>query len=113
MRSAEDVYKICDDLIAEKGLTRADLCRKIGINPANYTMGVKRKSYFNVDVLYAISDELDISLDELLGTRFQISGDYSKDIKDIIRKLVTISPRDLKAVKLLVTYFNECAKNNV
>ena len=104
MRSSKSFFNLCDKLIQQKGLTRAELCRKIGISPAAFNMSEKRESYFSIETLCDISDLLNIPLDNLIDTRFARDKELSEEVREIASMLSALSEKEVGAVKILVEY---------
>lgn len=67
--------QIVDRIIAERGISRAELCNAIGITSAAYT-GWKRGSQPREDKIVAIENFLGISLDEYVK---EDALDYLRD----------------------------------
>lgn len=54
-------------LLKERGMTQADLARKLGILPVSFSQAVQRNN-FDMKRLQKIADVLKVSIPELFGT---------------------------------------------
>lgn len=105
MNTIREILKICDKRLETKGITRAELLRRIGQSSTLFNMAEKRNSYFNIETFAGISKELNITIDELLGLE---KMKVPEDIKAIEEMLVKISDRDRKIIGLIVkAYYDE------
>ena len=70
-------------------------------------MAEKRNSYFSIETLCKISDELNISLDDLLNTKFSCNSEMPYDIREIETMLLAIPEKDREIILLNVKNYYE------
>ena len=103
MRSAKEFFDFCDEVIERKGTTRAELARKVGMTPAAWNMSIKRDSFFKVELMCRIAEELRVPLTELLGLKE--TKRLPADIEKMVDKLMEISVEDRELVAATVDVY--------
>lgn len=105
MNTIEQFMKICDERIAEMGITRAELLRRAGQSQALFNMALKRNSHLRIENIIAISEVLGISVPILLG----IEENIPSDIRIMVDMLMKIPERDRRMISLNIKNYYEMA----
>lgn len=105
MNTIEQFMEICDERIAEMGITRAELLRRAGQSQALFNMALKRNSHLRIENIIAISEVLGISVPILLG----IEETIPSDIRIMVDMLMKIPERDRKMISLNIKNYYEMA----
>ena len=69
-------------ILYDRGMTRAELARKTGLDQGQVTKYFRQNLYPNVEALIKISKELNVSIDYLLGLDLDVKR-IASDIKNI------------------------------
>ncbi len=76
------------ELLKEKGMSQADICRLTGISTALMSNYVKGKASPSLSNAVAIADALNVSLDELAGRLVKVELDvYEREFISKLREL--------------------------
>ena len=90
------------ELMAEKGVRQADLCRKTNISTALMSNYVKGKASPSLSNAIAIADALDVTLDELAGRLVKVALDEEE--QELISKFRELGDFEKQEIITFINY---------